>query len=112
MRGWPFPAQAALSAMAKSRGAPIALVHYVGCVYTFSVLGKSEYRPSEVAKLAGSAPQAQRITEIRKELQETVERQSVLGRRYLGIALNKEFFERFVKEKFPSQQAGPAGGTH
>ncbi len=80
---------------------PIALVHYFACIYACTVLGKSNYQPQEIVKLAGTTPDPAQIAHIRGQLQEAARSHGARGRRYEGIALSKEFFDKFVRDRFP-----------
>jgi hypothetical protein len=84
---------------------PIALVHFVGYVYACSKLERNNYRPSEVAQLAGSPPNEAEVFAIRGELQAAGVRLGAKGRRVEGVALSREFIDRFVKERFGSSGA-------
>jgi len=80
---------------------PIAFVHYLACIYACTVLGKSNYRPQEVANLAGRVPEPEQIGQIKGQLQEAARSQGAKGKKYGGIVLNREFFEKFLRERFP-----------
>lgn len=47
---------------------PITLVHHVGFIYACSRLGTKDYKPSEVAQLAGQPPTEEEVLFIRDEL--------------------------------------------
>lgn len=79
---------------------PIALVHYVGYVYACSKLKKSKYRPAEIAQLAGSLPDEREVFAIREDLQAAGARLGATGRRVEGVALSREFIDRFIEERF------------
>ncbi len=80
---------------------PIALVHYVGCVYACTILRKNNYKPQEVAELAGITPQPAQIAEIRRQLKAAAQSQSVSGRRYEGIALIRNSLIGSLENSFP-----------
>jgi hypothetical protein len=85
---------------------PIALVHYVGYVHACSKLRKSDYEPEEVAQLAGSPPKEEDVFKIREDLRQAAGRLGPRGRRFEGIALSREFIDRYVQERFGSGGLG------
>jgi hypothetical protein len=84
---------------------PIALVHYVGYVYACSRLGRSNYRPAQVAQLAGAPPNEADVNSIREDLQTAGARLGATGKRVEGVALSREFIDRFVRERYGSTDA-------
>jgi hypothetical protein len=79
---------------------PIALVHYIGYVYTCQCLKKANYNPDEVAILAETPPTEKQVLSIRDELQNATKKFHAPGRTYRGIKLNKAFIDEFVNERF------------
>ena len=79
---------------------PIALAHFVSYVYTCSRLGRSRYRPQDVAALVGSAPDETEVFAIRDELRAAGARLQIRGRRVEGVALSREFIDEFVQSRF------------
>lgn len=79
---------------------PIALVHYLGYLFTCDALGKPRYNPNEVGKLAGVLPTVDQLESLKKELAEASVMYGTPGRRVLGITLNKELFDKYVMQKF------------
>ncbi len=79
---------------------PIALVHYLGYLFTCDALGKPRYNANEVGKLVGQQPTAEQLESLKKELTEASTACGTPGRRIMGISLNKEFFDRFIHQRF------------
>lgn len=79
---------------------PIALVHYLGYLWTCNALGTPRYRPNEVARLAGKLPSTEELDGLKRELAEASVMYNTPGRRVLGITLNKELFEKYLVQKF------------
>ncbi len=79
---------------------PIALAHFVSYVYTCSRFGRSRYRPEDVASLAGSVPSEGEVFAIRDDLRAAGARLQVRGPRSEGVALSREFIDRFVQNRF------------
>lgn len=79
---------------------PIALVHYIGFVYTCMRLNKFPYQPDEVAALVGVPPDKATICSIRKDLMHESEKVKDPGRKYQGVKMNSAFIERFVRTRF------------
>jgi hypothetical protein len=78
---------------------PIALVHYIGYVYTCHQLKKATYRPEEVSALVGSPPTEDEINTIRDELKNASSGYHAPGRSYRGIKLNRAFIQNFINHK-------------
>ena len=79
---------------------PIALVHYLGYLYTCVALGKPRYNPNEVGKLVGVPPTMEQVEILKKELVEASVNTSETGRRIMGITLNKALFDTYITKKF------------
>ena len=79
---------------------PIALAHYIGYAYACQCLKKVNYKPEEVAVLAGAPPNDDQVKSIREELKTATTNFHAPGRTYKGIKLNKSFIDQFIKERF------------
>ncbi len=79
---------------------PIALVHYLGYLFICDALGKPHYNPNEVGKLVGRLPTTEQLEALKKELAEASTAYGIPGRLIWGIALNKQFFDRFISQRF------------
>lgn len=77
--------------------APIALVHYIGYVFTCRCLQKINYAPEEVAILAGHPPSEIEVIKIRDELKQASGYYHKPSKSFQGIKLNIMFIENFVK---------------
>lgn len=83
---------------------PIALVHYLGYLFTCDSLGKPHYNANEVGKLVGKLPTTEKLEALKNELAEASTTHGTPGRRIMGIALNKELFDTFIKQRFGIQK--------
>jgi hypothetical protein len=79
---------------------PIALVHYVAYIYVCSKLGKHQYRPDEVAAVAGFPPEPEEVLRIREELSAIPGAKEREGRFYQGVKLNKGLIEDFARGRY------------
>lgn len=81
---------------------PIALVNYIACLHTCVALGKARYEPNEVAALAGHPPTPEQVEDLKKELAAATTANAAPGRKFLGISLNRQLFEKVLLSKFAS----------
>lgn len=79
---------------------PIALVHYLGYLFTCDALGKPRYHPNEVGKLVGKGPTVEQLMTLKRELAEASLTSDLPGRRIWGITLNKENFDKYIDKRF------------
>jgi len=75
---------------------PIALVHFIGYIYTCKKLRKHRYGPNEVASLTGHPPSADEVIEIADDLKNASASFRQPAKSFRGIKLSKIFVDQYA----------------